>query len=77
MSEYLVHLITALPAEAKPLVSRFNLKRVQPERAFPVYRNQHISLVVSGVSKTNAAAASGGVASDTCNAAPSMAVRNK
>lgn len=53
-----VHLIAALPAEAKPVVSRFNLARVQTERAFPVYRNQRISLVVSGVGKANAAAAS-------------------
>ncbi len=49
--------MTALPAEAKPVISRYRLKRVLPERGFPVYRNQHMSLVVSGVGKTNAAAA--------------------
>jgi nucleoside phosphorylase len=53
-----VHLIAALPAEVKPLISRFNLERVQPDRVFPVYRNRHLSLVVSGVGKVNAAAAS-------------------
>ncbi len=59
MSESLVHLVTALPAEAKPIVSWFKLKRDLPEKGFPVYRNQHISLIVSGVGKTNAAAACG------------------
>ena len=58
MDRALVHLIAALPAEVKPLISRFNLQRVQPDRVFPVYRNRHISLVVSGVGKVNAAAAS-------------------
>lgn len=53
-----VHLVTALPAEAAPVTSRFDLKRRQPDCGFPVYRNRHISLVVSGVGKTNAAAAS-------------------
>jgi len=53
-----VHLVTALPAEAKPVTSHFGLKRLQPGCGFPVYRDRHISLVVSGVGKTNAAAAS-------------------
>ncbi len=57
MNEPLVHLITALPAEAKPAASWFNLKRVLPESGFPVYRNEHIALVISGVGKANAAAA--------------------
>jgi len=57
MTDPLVHLMTALPAEAKPVVSRFKLKRDLPDRGFPVYRNQRISLVLSGVGKVNAAAA--------------------
>jgi len=57
MNEPLVCLVVALPAEAKPVASWFNLKRVQPETGFPVYRNEHIALVVSGVGKANAAAA--------------------
>ncbi len=57
MSESLVQLMAALPAEAKPVISQYKLKRVLPDRGFPVYRNQHISLVVSGVGKANAAAA--------------------
>lgn len=52
-----VNLVTALPAEAKPIVSWFKLKRLLPERGFTLYRNQHISLAVSGVGKANAAAA--------------------
>lgn len=57
MNEPLVNLITALPAEAKPVASWFNLKRVLPESGFPIYRNEHIALAVSGVGKINAAAA--------------------
>lgn len=58
MNDHPAHLVTALPAEAKPVISRFGLKRLQPDCDFPVYRNRHISLVISGVGKTNAAAAS-------------------
>ena len=50
-------MLTALAAEAKPIASWFNLRRMLPERGFPVYRNQHVALVVAGVGKTNAAAA--------------------
>ncbi len=57
MTDPLVNLVAALPAEAKPMVSRFKLKRVLPDRGFPVYSNQRISLVVCGVGKVNAAAA--------------------
>jgi nucleoside phosphorylase len=57
MSSLPVHLVTALPAEAKPVITRFGLKRLQPDCSFPVYRSRHISLVVSGVGKANAAAA--------------------
>ncbi len=57
MNDPLVYLVTALPAEAKPVASWFNLKRVLPESAFPVFRNEHVALTVSGVGKLNAAAA--------------------
>ncbi len=58
MNKNPVYLVTALPAEAKPVISHFGLKRLQPGCGFPVYRSRHVSLVVSGVGKTNAAAAS-------------------
>lgn len=57
MTDSLVHLVVALDAEAKPLISWFGLKRQQPDRGFPVFRHAHIALVVSGPGKANAAAA--------------------
>jgi hypothetical protein len=52
-----VHLVVALDAEAKPLISWFGLKRQQPDRGFPVFRHAHIALIVGGPGKANAAAA--------------------
>ena len=57
MTDPVVHIVVALPAEAKPIASWFKLNRVNPERGFPVYRQQHIALVVAGPGKANAAAA--------------------
>ena len=57
MNDSLVHLVVALDAEAKPLISWFGLKRQQPDRGFPVFRHAHIALVVAGPGKANAAAA--------------------
>ena len=52
-----LNLVVALPAEAKPIVAHYQLKRMQPEYGFPVYRREALSLVVSGVGKANSAAA--------------------
>ena len=57
MADPVVQLVVALAAEAKPIASWFKLNRVHPERGFPVYRRQHIALVVAGPGKANAAAA--------------------
>ena len=57
MTSSLIHFVVALDAEAKPLISWFGLKRVQPDRGFPVFRHAHVALVVSGTGKANAAAA--------------------
>lgn len=57
MTGSLVHLVVAVDAEAKPLISWFGLKRLQPDRGFPVFRHAHIALAISGPGKTNAAAA--------------------
>lgn len=57
MTGSLVHLVVALDAEARPLTSWFGLKRVQPDRGFPVFRHAHVALVVAGPGKSNAAAA--------------------
>ena len=54
---YPVRIVVALPAEAKPIISRFRLSRIQLEDRRPIYRNKDISLIISGVGKTNSAAA--------------------
>ncbi|VAX10115.1 hypothetical protein MNBD_GAMMA26-1296 [hydrothermal vent metagenome] len=51
------NLVVALPAEARPLINHFGLRRQQPDGAFPIYRNEQVSLVLSGVGKQASAAA--------------------
>lgn len=53
----LIHFVVALDAEAKPIISWFGLRRVHPDRGFPLFRHAHVALVVSGPGKANAAAA--------------------
>ncbi len=55
MSNSLFNFVVALPAEAKPLIAHFGLKRTQPDGEFPIYQNGSISLVRSGVGKEAAA----------------------
>ena len=57
MIDSIVHLVVALDAEAKPLISWFGLRRQHPDRGFPVFRHAHVALVVAGPGKANAAAA--------------------
>jgi nucleoside phosphorylase len=52
-----VNFVVALPAEAKPIAAFFDLRRQAPHGDFPVYRGGSVSLVVSGVGKAAAAAA--------------------
>ena len=52
-----VNILVALPAEARPLAAFYRLKRVNAAKDFPVYRAGPVSLVVSGVGKMAAAAA--------------------
>ena len=52
-----VLLVVALPAEAQPITRLFKLRRSLPDRGFPLYRRDHLSLVVSGPGKLAAAAA--------------------
>ncbi len=55
MSNPLFNIVVALPAEAKPLITHFGLKRKQPDGIFPIYQNGGISLVRSGVGREAAA----------------------
>lgn len=56
---HMVNIITALSAEARPLIDYFRLKQVHDISSYRVYRNQDIVLAVSGIGKANSAAASG------------------
>jgi len=47
--------VVALPAESKPLISHFGLKRKQPDGDFPIYQKGTITLVRSGIGKEAAA----------------------
>ena len=51
------HLVVAMACEARPLIRKFGLQAASEERAFRVYETAGCSLVVSGVGKTAAAAA--------------------
>lgn len=53
----MIRLVVALPAEARPLIEHFGLQRRPGRDAFPVYDNDSMSLIVSGVGKPKAAAA--------------------
>ncbi len=53
----MINLVVALPAEARPLIRHFGLRRRPDASPFPLYDNDGISLIVSGVGKLKAAAA--------------------
>ncbi len=55
----MIHLLTALPCEAKPLIRHYRLTRQRPEGVFPLYQSQQLRLIVSGVGANNMAAAVG------------------
>lgn len=58
-AEGFLHFIVALPAEAKPLVSHYRLKRRLGEDAFAIFESEGVGLTVSGSGKAAAAAAVG------------------
>jgi len=53
-------IVTALPAEARPLIDRWGMQRDTASHAFPVYhahnRGEKTSLIICGTGKINAAA---------------------
>lgn len=53
----MLHIVTALPSEAKPLIQHYALNGRQPENGFRIYENEEIRLIVSGIGKCAAAAA--------------------
>ncbi len=57
MTEKAINLIVALPPEAKPINQHLSLVRDNRYDQFPLYRNGHINLVISGYGVQNSAAA--------------------
>lgn len=53
----MMQLVIALNAEARPIIDCFNLKEHGSLGLFPIYRGHDISLVISGVGRMAAAAA--------------------
>ncbi|MBT5873863.1 MAG: hypothetical protein HOH43_10610 [Candidatus Latescibacteria bacterium] len=61
MSSFGTYIVTALQAEARPLISHFGLKQDTTCHALRVYRSDRITLVVSGTGKVKSAIATTGV----------------
>jgi hypothetical protein len=53
----MIHLVVALPAEARPLIAHYKLTDKTTLGGFRMYRNSGISLIISGPGKIAAAAA--------------------
>jgi nucleoside phosphorylase len=53
----MINIVTALPAEARPLRDHFKLHDKQQNTPFPLYRNDDMALIVAGPGKVAAAAA--------------------
>ena len=53
----MIRFVVALDCEAKPLLSHYKLKRDHNSFGFPVYRSEHVALIVSGMGRVAAAAA--------------------
>jgi len=57
MNKIAINLVVALPPEAKPINRHLGLVRDNRYDQYPLYRNDHISLVISGYGIKNTAAA--------------------
>lgn len=51
------NIVVALKCEARPLISHYGLQRDNSQSSWPVYHNNGLSLIISGVGKANATAA--------------------
>ena len=63
----MIRLVIALPSEAKPLLSHYKLKPIKDSRGFKIYQKDGMALVVSGVGKSAAAAATAYLQAMTAN----------
>jgi adenosylhomocysteine nucleosidase len=55
----MLNFVVALSEEARPIIQQFKLKRRHSINAFPVYGNDDIHLIVTGIGKLAAATATG------------------
>lgn len=60
-----LNFVTALPEEARPIVNHYRLKRRHDIHPFPVYENDNLQLIVTGIGKTAVATATGYLAGIT------------
>ena len=54
-----MNFIVALQPEARPLIEGYKLVKTNDSSAFPVFENENHRLIISGIGKINAAAATG------------------
>jgi hypothetical protein len=52
-----IHFVVALAAEARPIAQHYGLKARAPRGLFPVFQNEDVLLVITGVGKVASAAA--------------------
>lgn len=55
----MIHIVTALPCEARPILDYYDLAPLQQGGHFRVYGNEDCTLIISGIGKLAAAAACG------------------
>ncbi len=55
----MIHLLTALPCEARPLIKHYRLRPVTPDSPLRLHANEHLRLAITGVGRDNMAAAVG------------------
>lgn len=65
----MIHIVTALHCEARPLIDSYRLRRVNDCKIFALYRNDDIFLIVSGIGKLAAATATGFLAARSADSA--------
>lgn len=53
----MIHFVTALPCEAKPLIDHYRLKPSSAKSLLQIYASDNVSLIISGVGKANSATA--------------------
>lgn len=55
----MINIVTALACEANPIIQHYRLKKEKQNYAFPIYTNDTITLIISGIGRTTAACAVG------------------